>query len=127
MTTLATVKIRVGDEIRHEVAEGDGPVNALDAAMRKALNGTFPNLAKLQLVDYKVRVINSAGGHGRGGAGGDREPGRARSLGHRGRERKRDRGQLDALVDSFEYKLCKDEAAGPKATVGRMDAAAVCD
>jgi ribosome-associated translation inhibitor RaiA len=57
--TEATVKIRVGDVIRHEVAEGDGPVNALDAAMRKALNGSFPNLAKLRLVDYKVRVINS--------------------------------------------------------------------
>jgi 2-isopropylmalate synthase len=57
--TEATVKIRVGDAIRHEVAEGDGPVNALDAAMRKALNGSFPALRKLHLVDYKVRVINS--------------------------------------------------------------------
>ncbi len=45
--------------MRHEVAEGDGPVNALDAAMRKALNGHFPGLNKLHLVDYKVRVINS--------------------------------------------------------------------
>jgi len=57
--TEATVKIRIGDEVRHEVAEGDGPVNALDAAMRKALNGRFPALRKLHLVDYKVRVINS--------------------------------------------------------------------
>ncbi|MFP6693090.1 MAG: alpha-isopropylmalate synthase regulatory domain-containing protein, partial [Pirellulales bacterium] len=45
--------------VRFEVAEGDGPVNALDAALRKALNGNFPNLEKMQLVDYKVRVINS--------------------------------------------------------------------
>jgi 2-isopropylmalate synthase len=60
--TESTVKIRVGDEVRHEVAEGDGPVNALDAAMRKALNGTFPNLREMSLVDYKVRVINSQAG-----------------------------------------------------------------
>ena len=57
--TEATVKLRVGTEVRHEVAEGDGPVNALDAALRKALNGHFPNLASMHLVDYKVRVINS--------------------------------------------------------------------
>ena len=54
--------MRVGDEVRHEVAEGDGPVNALDAALRKALNGHFPNLRGVQLVDYKVRVINSEAG-----------------------------------------------------------------
>src|SRR6476619_2408794 len=58
-TTEATVKLRIGDEVRHEVAEGDGPVNALDAALRKALNGHFPSLRDVQLVDYKVRVINS--------------------------------------------------------------------
>ncbi|HEX6962523.1 MAG TPA: citramalate synthase, partial [Lacipirellula sp.] len=57
--TEAAVKLRIGDKIRHEVAEGDGPVNALDAALRKALNGHFPNLADVHLVDYKVRVINS--------------------------------------------------------------------
>ena len=62
LTTEATVKIRVGDEVRHEVAEGDGPVNALDAALRKALNGHFPRLDKMQLLDYKVRVINSEAG-----------------------------------------------------------------
>ena len=60
--TEATVKLVVEGETRHEVAEGDGPVNALDAAMRKALNGTFPNLRKMHLVDYKVRVVNSEAG-----------------------------------------------------------------
>ncbi|NIO46983.1 MAG: citramalate synthase, partial [Planctomycetales bacterium] len=54
-----TVKIRIGQEVRHEVAEGDGPVNALDAALRKALHTAHPNLASMHLVDYKVRVINS--------------------------------------------------------------------
>jgi 2-isopropylmalate synthase len=60
--TEATVKVRVGGEVRHEVAEGDGPVNALDAALRKALNGTFPSLREMRLVDYKVRVVNSDAG-----------------------------------------------------------------
>ena len=56
------MKIRVGDSVRFEVGEGDGPVNALDAALRKALNGTFPNLKSMRLVDYKVRVVNSEAG-----------------------------------------------------------------
>jgi len=60
--TEGTVKLRVKDEVRHEVAEGDGPVNALDAALRKALNGTYPSLWKMHLVDYKVRVVNSEAG-----------------------------------------------------------------
>ena len=58
-TTEATVKIRIGEKVQHEVAEGDGPVNALDAALRKALAAHYPSLAKMHLVDYKVRVINS--------------------------------------------------------------------
>lgn len=60
--TEATVKLRVGGETRHEVAEGDGPVNALDAALRKALNGTYESLNHMKLVDYKVRVVNSEAG-----------------------------------------------------------------
>jgi 2-isopropylmalate synthase len=62
--TEATVKLRIDGEgpIRHEVAEGDGPVNALDNALRKALIPTYPTLDQMHLVDYKVRVINSAEG-----------------------------------------------------------------
>ena len=52
------MKLRVGDAIAHVVAEGDGPVNALDAALRKALEPHYPRLRDLVLVDYKVRVIN---------------------------------------------------------------------
>lgn len=60
--TEATVKLKVKDTIEHVVAEGDGPINALDNALRKALLPAFPALEKMQLVDYKVRVINSASG-----------------------------------------------------------------
>jgi 2-isopropylmalate synthase len=60
--TEATVKLAVGDAHRHEVAEGDGPVNALDAALRKALSASYPALARMHLLDYKVRVINAQEG-----------------------------------------------------------------
>ena len=62
LITEATVKLQVGGERSARGGEGDGPVNALDAALRKALNGTFPNLQKMHLVDYKVRVVNSEAG-----------------------------------------------------------------
>ena len=54
----ATVKVRVGDEVSHCVAEGDGPVNALDSALRLALAKFFPQLKKVQLTDYKVRILD---------------------------------------------------------------------
>ncbi len=60
--TEATIKLKVGEQDQHVVGEGDGPVNALDTALRKALLETYPNLASMHLVDYKVRVINSAEG-----------------------------------------------------------------
>jgi 2-isopropylmalate synthase len=60
--TEATVKVRVGSEVHHEVAEGDGPVNALDGALRRALAKSFPRIRKVTLTDYKVRIIDSATG-----------------------------------------------------------------
>ena len=57
----ATVKVRVGETVLHTAAEGNGPVNALDQALRKALLQFFPGLEVVQLIDYKVRVVNSAG------------------------------------------------------------------
>ncbi len=58
----ATIKVRVGNQAAHTVAEGDGPVNALDAALRAALAGFYPQLKQVQLTDYKVRIIDSASG-----------------------------------------------------------------
>lgn len=60
--TEATVKVRVGDAIQHTVSEGDGPVNALDGALRKALEPFYPELRRMHLVDYKVRVVNARAG-----------------------------------------------------------------
>jgi len=106
--TEATIKLKVNDHSEHVVAEGDGPVNALDNALRKALSTTYPNLTEMQLVDYKVRVINSAEG----------TAARVRVV-----IESRDRNDVWstvgvsenvieaswlALVDSVEYKLYKD-------------------
>lgn len=57
--TEATVKVRAGEQEMHTVSEGDGPVNALDGALRKALLASYPRLADLHLLDYKVRVVNA--------------------------------------------------------------------
>jgi len=56
----AMVKVRVGTEIMHTVAEGNGPVNALDQALRKALLQFYPSLAQVKLVDYKVRILEES-------------------------------------------------------------------
>jgi 2-isopropylmalate synthase len=60
----ATVKVRLpgSEEVLHTVAEGNGPVNALDNAMRKALSQHYPVLEKFQLADYKVRILDSDNG-----------------------------------------------------------------
>ena len=64
MLSEATVKVRVGDEIIHTAAEGDGPVGALDGALRKALIDAYPELNAIRLTDYKVRVVNEGAGTG---------------------------------------------------------------
>ena len=62
MVTEATVKVKVGGETVHTAAEGNGPVNALDNALRKGLIPLYPVLADFQLVDYKVRILNGTDG-----------------------------------------------------------------
>jgi 2-isopropylmalate synthase len=117
--TEATVKLRVGSQTCHEVAEGDGPVNALDAALRKALASHFPNLSQMQLVDYKVRVINSEAGTAAGVRVVIESRDEDEIWGTVGVSENIIEASWIALVDSFEYKLFKDEgkklAAVPKA------------
>ncbi|MEA1952725.1 MAG: citramalate synthase [Planctomycetota bacterium] len=115
VTTEATVKIHVPgkdgeeDEIRHEVAEGDGPINALDAAMRKALNGTFPTLRDMHLVDYKVRVINSEAATAAGVRVVVESQDDTDVWGTVGVSENIIEASWIALADSLEYKLYKDE------------------
>lgn len=58
----ATVKVKIGGRTSHQVAEGNGPVNALDNALRKALEEAYPRLKDIRLADYKVRVLNERRG-----------------------------------------------------------------
>jgi 2-isopropylmalate synthase len=62
MFAEATVKVCVDGEVWHTVAEGNGPVNALDRALRKALLPVYPRLGEFQLADYKVRILDGANG-----------------------------------------------------------------
>ena len=62
MLAEATTKVRVGDRIMHTAAEGNGPVSALDSALRKALVDVYPALNHVRLSDYKVRILDSESG-----------------------------------------------------------------
>jgi len=109
IVTEATIKLKIAGAVEHTVAEGDGPVNALDAAVRKALLPHFPRLVELQLVDYKVRVVNSKEG----------TAARVRVViesrdgldlwGTVGVSENVVEASWLALADSIEYKLFKDE------------------
>lgn len=124
ITTQATVKLLVNDELRHDVAEGDGPVNALDAALRKALGRDFPNLSKMTLVDYKVRVINSEAGTAAGVRVVIESQDETDVWGTVGVSENLIEASWIALVDSFEYKLYKDEQRLSGQTVPATEMAA---
>jgi len=109
LTTEATVKVRLGDRVEHTVGEGDGPVNALDGALRKALLPLYPRLAEMQLVDYKVRVVNSKEGTAARVRVVIESRDSANVWGTVGVSENIIEASWLALVDSFEYKLFKDE------------------
>ncbi|MCB9959823.1 MAG: citramalate synthase [Rhodospirillaceae bacterium] len=60
----ATVKVRVGNAVHHTVAEGNGPVNAIDRALRKAVEPTYPALQHMRLVDFRVRILKESDASG---------------------------------------------------------------
>ncbi|MEE8593526.1 MAG: alpha-isopropylmalate synthase regulatory domain-containing protein, partial [Candidatus Bipolaricaulota bacterium] len=59
MRSEAAVKVAVGDQVMHTAADGNGPVNALDAAVRKALIPIYPRISEVRLTDYKVRILDA--------------------------------------------------------------------
>ena len=63
-SATATLKIRANGRVKIAAAEGEGPVNALDLALREALRGFYPVLTQVRLIDYKVRIMESAAGTG---------------------------------------------------------------
>lgn len=105
----ATIMVRVGGSIEHTAAVGNGPVNALDNALRKALETFYPTLRDVSLLDYKVRVFSTGAGTGS----------RVRVLIESGDRQERwgtvgvseniIEASWQALTDSITYKLLKDE------------------
>ena len=90
----ATIMLKVGDRIEHTAAFGNGPVNALDGALRKALYKFYPVLRTMKLVDYKVRALSYEGGHGHGHKGAHRVERRGPDVGDRRRLGEHHRGKL---------------------------------
>jgi len=108
----ATVKLEVKGIAEHTAAEGNGPVNALDHAVRKALEEFYPNLRDMRLLDYKVRIIDESLGTGAKTrvlitSGDDEETWGTVGVSHNIIE-----ASWQALVDSIEYKLRRDERQG---------------
>ncbi|PLX83623.1 MAG: citramalate synthase [Desulfuromonas sp.] len=105
----ATVQVKVGGKIEHTAAEGHGPVNALDNALRKALENFYPQLKQMRLLDYKVRVLPA----GKGTASITRvliESGDKTSRwGTVGVSDNIIDASYQALVDALHYKLLKDQ------------------
>ncbi len=105
----ATIMVRVGDQIEHTAAVGNGPVNALDHAIRKALEKFYPELKEVKLFDFKVRILTTKDG----------TAARTRVLIESGDQQSKwgtvgvseniIEASWQALVDSIDYKLLKEE------------------
>jgi 2-isopropylmalate synthase len=106
----ATVKVKVGDKFFHMVAEGDGPINALDNALRKALQDSFPSLKQVTLTDYKVRIISAKEGTAAKTRVLIESTDGQEQWGTVGVSENIIEASWQALVDSVEYKLFKDES-----------------
>ena len=107
--TEATVKLTVDGRTEHVVAEGDGPVNALDAALRKCLESFYPNISDMQLFDYKVRVVNAKAGTAAKVRVIIESRDKDSIWGTVGVSENIIEASWQALVDSVEYKLQKDK------------------
>jgi 2-isopropylmalate synthase len=115
----AVVKLEVGTHVLHTAAEGNGPVSALDAALRKALTPVYPTLASIHLADYKVRILD-----GNDGTGAttrvlldSRDEHRAWST--VGASPNIIEASVDALVDSIEYGLMQSGVRVSDAALSR--------
>ena len=105
----ATVKVRVGGELAHTVADGDGPVNALDGALRAALVKFYPHLQSVRLTDYKVRIVDSRMGTAARTRVLIESSDGASTWTTIGVHENIIEASLQALVDSLEYGLIKKE------------------
>ncbi len=118
IVTEATVKLEVNGITEHVVSEGDGPVNALDGALRKSLENFYPSIKDMHLIDYKVRVVNAKAGTAAKVRVIIESRDQDSMWGTVGASENVIEASWKALVDSVEYKILKDldgkKAAGKK-------------
>lgn len=107
--TEATILVKVGDRMEHTAALGKGPVNALDNALRKALYKFYPVLEKMDLVDYKVRVLSTKDGTGAATRVLIQSSDGKHTWGTVGVSENIIEASWRALVDSIDYKLLIEE------------------
>ena len=105
----ATIRLKVNNQERYSAGEGDGPVNALDNALRKALNDFYPNLSKMHLSDFKVRVLDAEAGTAAKVRVLIESQDDTDSWTTVGVHENIIEASWQALVDSIEYKLLKDK------------------
>lgn len=108
MSSEATIKLKVGRELEHTASLGDGPVNALDSALRKALKKFYPRIAEMHLTDYKVRVLDEKEGTAARVRVLIQSQDKTDSWWTMGVSENIIDASWQALVDSVEYKLLKD-------------------
>ncbi len=111
--TEATILVKVGDRVEHTAALGKGPVNALDNALRKALHKFYPDLKKMDLVDYKVRVLSTKDGTGAATRVLIESSDGKHTWGTVGVSENIIEASWRALVDSIDYKLLIEEEKKP--------------
>ena len=109
LVSEATIKVRVGNKKEHTVAEGDGPVNALDNALRKALTDFYPGLKEMRLTDFKVRVLDEKAATAAKVRVLIESQDETDSWITMGVSENIIEASWQALVDSIEYKLLKDQ------------------
>jgi 2-isopropylmalate synthase len=107
----ATIKVKVNGILENTVGEGDGPINALDQALRKALTKFYPSLKDVRLTDFKVRVLDAKEGTGAKVRVLIESRDKKDSWGTVGVSENIIEASWEALVDSIEYKLLKDSGA----------------
>ena len=104
----ATVRIKIKNEYEHTASLGFGPVNALDRALKKALVSKYPMLKEVELIDYKVRIVNESGGTAAKIRVLIESKDKERKWGTVGVSDNIIEASWQAVVDSFIYKLLKD-------------------
>lgn len=118
--TQASVKVRVGDDVEHTVAEGDGPVDALNHALRKALTRFYPSIADVALTDYRVRILDPEDATAATTQVIIESSDGKETWGTVGVSENLIEASWEALVDGVEYKLFRDEQGKKKGKVKRV-------